>query len=212
MPIKFSKPGISVWEVIILFFCIVIVAVLLLPIFMFYHHREYSGGDTCLSNMKQLSTALIMEAQDNKDIFPIANKWDSGVTDKIFDCPTTTHKGTAIAPDYLYVAANFHNQNGLLSNRKMNDIKNTAEVPALVELANPGKPGQTAYVSDAIKISDDRYEYDPQFALMNKIDRFRHNGSSIVAFVDGHVNGLKASELNMALLRNAMSEHEPVIK
>ena len=176
---------------------------------------NHSPQAKCMSNMRQLSLSLMMAAQDNKETYPSANEWivKSGVTgDGIFDCPSSEFKGYRKSPDYMYVGAFFHNQHGLLSKRKLNSIKDTTLTPVLVELANPGKPGQTSYVSDASKMSDDHYGYNPQVALLNKIDRHRHAEGSIIAFADGHVEWLAANKFGMGLLKNAMTEHEPIIK
>ena len=214
MPIKFSKPGISVWEVIIIILGIIIVMVFVGPIFMHFHHGNMHQPK-CMSNMRQLSLGLMMTAQDDKDVMPAANEWmvKSRVTgDGLYDCPSNKFKASRTTPDYMYVAAFFHNQHGLLSKRKLNSIKDTTLTPELVELIDPGKPGQTAYVSDAEKMSDGQYGYDLQAALMNKIDRFRHNGSSNVAFIDGHIEYVMASNLNVSMLMNSMTSNEPLAR
>ena len=206
------KRGISILEVVVILVCIVVVAAILFPVFA--QHGDSGEVTQCIDNMKQLSSAFQMEAGNNNEMLPAANDWavKLGLKSKVFDCHKTTHIGTAIAPDYMYVAAFFHNQHGLLSRRKLGDIKDPTLAPMLVELANPGKSGQTAYVSDAIEVSPGKYAYDLKVALYNKIDRTRHNYGSNVAYVDGHVAALKATEFTEAILLNSMTAHEPVIK
>lgn len=209
------KRGISITEMIVIFscilFCILFYGPFLYPIFV---HRYPSDATRCLDNMKQLATACQMYAQDNNEMLPFAIGWGGalGTTGKVFDCPKTAYKGTAMAPDYMYVAAFFHNKHGLLSKRKLGDIKDPSLAPMLVELANPGKAGQTSYVSDAIEVSPGKYVYDPKVALYNKIDRTRHNRGSNVAYVDGHVGYLKAKEFTDSLLLNSIPVQKSIIK
>lgn len=110
------------------------------------------------------------------------------------------------------MAAFIHNKHGLLSRRPLKKIKDAAKAPELVELKNPDMVGQTPYVSDEIKISAKSYGYDPQTALYDKIDRLRHDNGSVVAYVDGHVEYLKALKFPNSLLMNSMTAHEPIIK
>lgn len=213
MPENSSSQKVNIVEVLVIIFALVIILAFFLPFFLHTNGKTPKG--TCMSHMRQLDLALMMTAQDNKEIFPVANEWTEKCKitgDSLFDCPSTEHRGTKEAPDYLYMAVYLHQQNGLLSNRSLNDIQDTSATPELVELADPGKVGQTSYVSDVIKINATSYGYDPQAALFNKIDRFRHDGGSIVAFVDGHVEYLKAKKVNMALLTHAMLAKEPIIR
>ena len=192
--------------------CIGVIAAISSQIF----YREYSGSPQakCMANMRQLGLAIQMAAQDGKEIFPAANEWmsKSGVQgDGIFDCPSSKFKGSKRSPEYLYMAAFFHNQHGLLSRRAMNDVKNMSEAPLLFELANKDTVALTPYVSDAIKIRANTYGYDPQTALLNKIARTRHGGGSIVTFVDGHIAFMMANEITISLLEKSRTAHEMVI-
>ena len=210
------KRGISILEVVVILVVIAVLVILILPEIRYFNHGDHENArqSKCMSNMRQLSLAMIMAAQDNNETMPAADEWimKSGVTgDGIFDCPGNNFKGSIRTPDYMYVAAFFHNQHGLLSKHKLGDIKDTSLTPMLVELANPGKAGQTSYVSDAIEINPGIYRYDPWVALYHKIDRTRHGGSSIIAFVDGHVEFLAATFSN-ALFLNSMTAHEPILK
>ena len=210
------KRGISTLEIIVIFGVIAVLVALAVPDILYERHsRERAHEAKCMSNMRQLSLAIMMEAQDNNDILPAANRWMEKLdvsSAGSFDCPGTTYKGTKTAPDYMYVAAFIHNKHSLLSRRALKEIKDTSQAIELVELRNPGKVGQTAYVSDEIKIGAKSYGYDPATALYSKIDRLRHNEGSIVAYIDGHVDYLKALKFPNSLLKNSMTAHEPIIK
>ena len=207
------KQGFTLIELLVVIAIIAILAAILFPVFA--KAREKARQAKCMSNLRQLSLAIMMAAQDNSETFPAANQWQnaSGVTgDGIFDCPSTDFKGTKATPDYMFVGAFIQAHDGLLSNRALGEVKNTSEAPELVEMVDPGKVGQTAFVSDALPTGPYSSGYDPEAALYQKIDKSRHDGGSIVAFVDGHVEYLKANKFDNGILLNLMTPTEPLAK
>ena len=207
------KQGFTLIELLVVIAIIAILAAILFPVFA--KAREKARQAKCMSNLRQLSLAIMMAAQDNNETFPAANQWQnaSGVVgDGIFDCPSTDFKGTKASPDYMFVGAFIQAHDGLLSNRALGEVKNTSEAPELVEMVDPGKVGQTAFVSDALPTGPYSSGYDPEAALYQKIDKSRHDGGSIVAFVDGHVEYLKANKFDNGILLNLMTSTEPLAK
>ena len=207
------KQGFTLIELLVVIAIIAILAAILFPVFA--KAREKARQAKCMSNLRQLSLAMMMSAQDNNETFPAANQWQnaSGVVgDGIFDCPSTDFKGTKASPDYMYVGAFIQAHDGLLSNRAMGEVTNTSEAPIVVELANPGKVGQTSFVSDALPTGPYSSGYDPQPALYNKVDKQRHDGGSMVAFVDGHVEYLASTDLVNSMFVDLMTPTEPLAK
>ena len=99
MQSSLPKRGISTLEIIVIFGVIAVLVMLILPdIWCYRHSHEKAREAKCMSNMRQLSLAIMMEAQENKDILPAADEWatKSGVvgTTSIFDCPSTGFKAS----------------------------------------------------------------------------------------------------------------------
>ena len=213
MRIRLSKRELIFLEGGIALVCLFILAAIIYLIFA--KGRDIDHQSPCMSHMRQLSLGLMMAAQDDNDVLPDANAWvqKTGVKDdKIFRCIDSGLKGTKKAPDYMYVAALIHGRHGLLSRRPVSDIQDTSLAAELVELVNPSKAGQTPYVSDAIKMSDGEYGYDVQTALIDKIALRRHDDGSIIAFVDGHIEYIKAHKFEFTMLMNSMTSNEPLAK
>jgi prepilin-type processing-associated H-X9-DG protein len=91
------KGGVPVWVWILLgvggcfVFGIAILAAILFPVFA--QAREKARQTACLSNVKMMSTGIMMYAQDYDERFPIAEQWTTGIepytkNERIFNCPT----------------------------------------------------------------------------------------------------------------------------
>ena len=214
------KQGFTLIELLVVIAIIAILAAILFPVFA--KAREKARQAKCMSNLRQLSLAMMMACQDKNETFPQANMWQekSGIaSDGVFDCPSTDYKGTKAAPDYMFVGAFVQNggvgglnPDGLLSSRALGEITNTSEAPVFVEMANPGKIGQQAFVSDVTSAPPFAAGYNPETALYQKIDKQRHDGGSMVAFVDGHVEYLASTDLVNSMFVNLMHAHEPLSK
>ncbi|MHB9022663.1 MAG: H-X9-DG-CTERM domain-containing protein [Armatimonadota bacterium] len=115
--------------------------------------------------------------QDRDETFPAATTWvtelasNYGVTGKVWDCPTTSFKGTEAAPDYFFVGGSF------LSNAALGDIKDPTAAPMLADLASPkdNKP----YIQD---------NGGTDFSIAaSTVDKARHNNGVNFTYTDGHV-------------------------
>jgi prepilin-type processing-associated H-X9-DG protein len=96
-----------------------------------------------------------------------------GVTGKVWDCPTSSFKGTESAPDYFYVGGSF------LSNAALGDCKQPSDAPLLADLRD-GKANKP-YVMDNGGTD--------LFQATSQVDT-RHNTGAVFAYVDGHVSWL----------------------
>ena len=65
---SFRNRGFTLIELLVVIAIIAILAAILFPVFA--QAREAARRSACLSNMKQISTALLMYAQDNDEILP----------------------------------------------------------------------------------------------------------------------------------------------
>src|SRR5579871_6557780 len=63
-----SRPGFTLIELLVVIAIIAILAAILFPVFA--RAREQARRTACLSNMKQIGTALYMYAQDYDEILP----------------------------------------------------------------------------------------------------------------------------------------------
>ncbi|HEY3415450.1 MAG TPA: H-X9-DG-CTERM domain-containing protein, partial [Armatimonadota bacterium] len=119
-----------------------------------------------------------MWVQDHDETFPVAATWVQdmastyGVTGKVWDCPTSSFKGTESAPDYFYVAGSF------LSNAAMGDVKDSTATPVICDLASPK--------DNAPYIRKNGTELDLNTDL-GALPDARHNSGANLAYADGHV-------------------------
>ncbi|MHB9025539.1 MAG: H-X9-DG-CTERM domain-containing protein [Armatimonadota bacterium] len=128
--------------------------------------------------------------QDHDETFPDATTWVTelastyGVTGKVWDCPTTSFKGTEAAPDYFFLGGSF------LSSAALGDVKSPDAAPLLLELASP--KSNNPYVVHG--------DYDMIANALALTDKARHNNGALIAYVDGHVAWLSASLFNASTL------------
>ncbi|MHB9026856.1 MAG: type II secretion system protein, partial [Armatimonadota bacterium] len=172
--LSLRQRGFTLIELLVVIAIIAILAAILFPVFA--KAREKARQTTCLNNQKQIATAILMFIQDHDETFPTADTWVSelasnyGVTGKVWDCPTTSFKGTEAAPDYFYVGGSF------LSGGALGDIEDPTTTPLIADLAS-GKTNKP-YI-------DDNGLNDLALAA-SKVDA-RHNSGAVFAYVDGHL-------------------------
>jgi prepilin-type processing-associated H-X9-DG protein len=94
----------------------------------------------------------------------------------VWDCPTTSFKGTEAAPDYFYVGGSF------LAGTALGDVKDPTAAPLLADLRD-GK-GNKPYVMDNGNTNLTQ--------AANQLDT-RHNNGAVFAYVDGHLGWLSAA-------------------
>ncbi|HEY3417035.1 MAG TPA: prepilin-type N-terminal cleavage/methylation domain-containing protein, partial [Armatimonadota bacterium] len=193
MSYPIRREGFTLIELLVVIAIIAILAAILFPVFA--KAREKARQTTCMNNQKQIATSILMFVQDHDETFPTAATWLTdlaaayGVTGKVWDCPTTSFKGTEAAPDYFYVGGSF------LSNAALGDISNPVGAPILTDLAN-GKTNKP-YVVDSGPI--------PNAGDAAALVDCRHNNGAVFAYVDGHINWLtNANATNPVIFADSM--------
>jgi prepilin-type N-terminal cleavage/methylation domain-containing protein/prepilin-type processing-associated H-X9-DG protein len=162
------KAGFTLIELLVVIAIIAVLAAILFP--MFAKAREKARMTACTSNLRQLDTALLMYAQDYEETLPPAVGYAStlatlyGMTGKVWDCPSTSRKGTPAAADYVFV----YPRGGMA----LGEIN----VPTTAVLLGDGTAVNPAFPNVARSGSD--------FTL-------RHNRTVLLAYADGHVAASK---------------------
>ncbi len=154
------KRGFTLIELLVVIAIIAILAAILFPVFG--KAREKARQTSCLSNQKQIATALQMFTQDNNEILPLKSTvWSVlGLAGKVLSCPDAP----TIGQGYVYI--------GELSGLPLSYFQN----PIITAVSADGTAA-LASESDAGK-----YVADSQSDLSA-----RHSGSIIASFLDGHV-------------------------
>ncbi|HEY3415992.1 MAG TPA: hypothetical protein VGM23_03815, partial [Armatimonadota bacterium] len=109
-----------------------------------------------------------------------------GVTGKVWDCPTSSFKGTEAAPDYFFVGGSF------LSGMAMGDIKDPTGAPVLADLVN-GKSNKPYIVEDP-----DPLKQGDLTKATTQVD-CRHNDGAVFAYADGHMAWLSKTAATSGL-------------
>ncbi|HEY3416841.1 MAG TPA: hypothetical protein VGM23_08160, partial [Armatimonadota bacterium] len=128
------------------------------------------------------ATSILMWVQDHDESFPEAASWVTelsssyGVTGKVWDCPTSSFKGTEAGPDYFYVGGSF------LSGAALGDVKDPVAAPLIADLKDSK--------SNKPYIMDNGSSNLTQAA--SQVDT-RHNNGAVFAFVDGHMSWVTAA-------------------
>ena len=72
-----TKSAFTLIELLVVIAIIAILAAILFPVFA--QAREKARQTSCVSNMKQLGTAIIMYSQDYDELYPLAFGYDTGI-------------------------------------------------------------------------------------------------------------------------------------
>jgi prepilin-type N-terminal cleavage/methylation domain-containing protein len=136
--------GFTLIELLVVIAIIAILAAILFPVFA--KAREKANQTTCLNNLRQIATGLLMYAQDREEILPGTDNWSMalstavGLSGKIWDCPSITHTGSDASPDYFYVGGSF------LAGMALGEVKAPEKAPVLGDMAGPGV--NVPYIND----------------------------------------------------------------
>ncbi len=205
-----SHPGFTLIELLVVIAIIAILAAILFPVFA--RAREKARQTSCLSNLKQLSLAMLMYAQDYDETWPIAYYYDANWNEYAWDfCIEWSAGGTAtlglIGPytknQQINQCPSFSGQTwgrpqtGYAYNTTYlgHGMFEAVEKPA--SLASVSKPSETVLLADAGfsvggVASGCNYLRAPSDWLFSAgMVHFRHNMTANVAFCDGHAKAMK---------------------
>ncbi|HEY3417739.1 MAG TPA: DUF1559 domain-containing protein [Armatimonadota bacterium] len=183
MNYNFHRRGFTLIELLVVIAIIAILAAILFPVFA--KAREKARQTTCMNNQRQIAAAILMFIQDHDETFPTAASFTTdmassyGMTGKVWDCPTSSFKGTDGTPDYFYVGGSF------LSDAALGDIRRPTSAVMLTDLASP--KDNKSYIDD--KGATDCMQAYAQVAA-------RHNNGAVFAYVDGHIGYLTADKIS----------------
>ncbi len=157
------KRGFTLIELLVVIAIIAILAAILFPVFA--KAREKSRQTACLSNQRQIGLASQIYAQDNQELFPpMATFWSSvTLPAKALICLTAGATGGANGNGYGF--------NNALSSCSLGSIPGND--PTLCFVTADYTRSNAAATANVIFTSSDV--------------AFRHTGSTIASFVDGHV-------------------------
>ncbi len=184
--------GFTLIELLVVIAIIAILAAILFPVFA--KAREKARQSACVSNCKQIGTALMMYVQDYDETYPMVVESEGPAgeycnwydllqpyikNDGMFQCPSFRNKdytATGMKTDYLI--------NGFVSHGYSIAVFNTpADQIATAERAE-GYADQDYHPSPIFAP-----EYSDQWPSSLCVDR--HNGGSVYTFADGHAKWLK---------------------
>ena len=159
------RRGFTLIELLVVIAIIAVLAAILFPVFA--KAREKAWQSTCLSNQRQLATAVSIYLQDNDEtFFPYDhNVWSTklvGMSPEVFHCPSTSDPGSPSTPNYGFNAALYGVSLGTMQSPAMTPL--TADYNALN--ARPD-----------YQIADWNNDIDP---------RHSNKDTVILACVDGH--------------------------
>ncbi|MHB9025025.1 MAG: prepilin-type N-terminal cleavage/methylation domain-containing protein [Armatimonadota bacterium] len=174
MHTTFTKRGFTLIELLVVIAIIAVLASILFPVFA--KAKAKAHAVSCLSNIRQLSMATLMFAQDNRQTFPDADTWAADIEDsvgnrKIFACPSDEN-GDGYISYGLSCLLVHPDGKGL----KTDAVKNPVEVAMFFDATSKQFPdGGIVPSGNATNIQD--------------LER-RHNNGLNMAFVDGHAESL----------------------
>ena len=154
----------SLIELMVVIVIILVLAALLFPLFA--RAREKARQSTCISNQRQITQALLMTVQDEKENFPPASSWVKDTmaylgSDKVMNCPSTTRTGSATVSDY--------GMNQYLCEMPFGAMKDSSNIVMTADANN-----------ELLAARDDA-------------DVNRHQHGFVVSFVDGHQKFMPAA-------------------
>jgi prepilin-type N-terminal cleavage/methylation domain-containing protein/prepilin-type processing-associated H-X9-DG protein len=163
-PIRVHRRGFTLIELLVVIAIIAILAAILFPVFA--QAREKARQAVCLSNLKQLGTAIMLYAQDYEENYPIYDYYPketffwydminpyvkaSNTRTSIFVCPsvsgqfTTSNNSGGYGVNYLHViqyAKEFNNSKTLKWYTSRND--------GPCAMASLGRPAETVMIADS---------------------------------------------------------------
>ena len=168
--------GFTLIELLVVIAIIAVLAAILFPVFA--QAREKARQSSCMNNLRQLSLAMVMYAQDYSNAYPPANGWistfgsNAKLPGKIFDCPSSKVRGTNVTPSYCF------------SNTAAGQMTYTIKAPTTTLLFVEGAHAAATALATTIPPTTQTYDY----VAYSPADYIaRHNGFVDAAYCDGHV-------------------------
>ncbi len=185
----YRRRGFTLIELLVVIAIIAILAAILFPVFA--RARAKARQTSCLSNVKQISLALMMYAQDNDECYPVVNHttgygWWGGLlvyvkNSQVFRCPAYRAASTDPPTDYLL--------NGLFAHGcAMGAIDRPAE-QVCIAVRNPAwqEAGYHPWPDDHTTWDDLSAYTEFAAAIATTV----HNDGSNYGFADGHAKWYK---------------------
>jgi len=197
------RKGFTLIELLVVIAIIAILAAILFPVFA--RAREKARQTSCLSNLKQVGTALLMYAQDNDERLPASyqwvdppnnwplRKWAATIVpyiknNQIFVCPSDSNPGTDSGVDSVGPISYGANPN------LMPGVRGAFNAP----IGDIARPAECMLVFDAWAAN--RYCAQPNYVVgggaacyarptglrNDGVDISRHNGGFNACLADGH--------------------------
>ena len=207
------RRGFTLIELLVVIAIIAILAAILFPVFA--RAREKARQTSCLSNVKQLSLAMLMYVGDYDEKFTVervvqlwyARPWYEAVApyvanQQIFVCPSADHNYAW--GGYGYNGYGTTGQNGL-GYRHQSDGGSPQPSQAPPKLAEIEQPSTMLMLGEPIGNT-----YALRGYLSGYLPSDRHNGGSNIGHVDGHAKWYKAETLRATRAAGWMDPTDPV--
>ncbi|MES2463744.1 MAG: DUF1559 domain-containing protein [Armatimonadota bacterium] len=210
-------------ELLVVIAIIAILAAILFPVFA--QAREKARQTACLSNLKQLGTAVILYTQDYDETYPLQGidpfgqspyavqdspnriTWMGSVQTYLKSieagvCPSAPEKFVAGDSVPTKFSRTSYAYNGLLSALHTGE---TANPMPIAEVARVARPAETVVLEDVGWVWS-RSQPQPRYtggqwcnAISSVTVTQMHNGTMNMLFADGHAKAIQASRANVGL-------------
>jgi prepilin-type N-terminal cleavage/methylation domain-containing protein/prepilin-type processing-associated H-X9-DG protein len=207
------RKGFTLIELLVVIAIIAILAAILFPVFA--KAREKARQASCMSNLKQLSLAMLMYAQDYDERLTISwytpnddngYVWADAIVPymknlQILDCPSAQIRAfrNGFLNNYGFYGINRGNlcygyDVSYWGGTAGSASGPAANPPAGLALAQINRPAQCILLLDSWGGFEAAEQYDIPAWHMD-INNYRHNSQVNVAFCDGHVKSLNMGSL-----------------
>jgi prepilin-type N-terminal cleavage/methylation domain-containing protein/prepilin-type processing-associated H-X9-DG protein len=228
-----GKRGFTLIELLVVIAVIAILAALLFPVFA--RVREKARQTSCLSNTKQLATALLMYAQDYDERVVLNDNWDlmaprsfDGTLKTVSDWPDLLqpylkNEGVLVCPSATQASGLYKTELGRPCAYVLNNVygifEKAGRSPAtLAEIENPaetvfcGDGGAPSGIPFQVLLENLQLDLaaDPPRITSSQGGFYgRHHRGCTVAFFDGHSRWLTIQELGKTNSRGLLPYFTP---